>query len=72
MAWDTVTGLAAEDSLVLVCDGCGDVRTWTRDDLLNAVGDANLNEIGACSELRCQTCSEQPGRGWFTWQAGVD
>ncbi len=69
MAWDTVTGLAAEDSLILVCDGCRDTRTWTRADLLAVLGDAELNQIGTRPELCCRNCGKQPTRGWFTWQA---
>lgn len=65
----TVRDLEADETITFRCDGCGIERTWSRAELVLAVGAGqDLHHIGLHPRLACTRCGLAPSSAWFDWQ----
>jgi hypothetical protein len=61
--------LHAGDSITTECDACQSSVTWTKAELVLAVGGGTeLHNVGLHERLRCRGCGQAPSSAWPSWQ----
>lgn len=66
----TVRDLKASEAITFRCYGCQVQRSWTRAELMLAVGAGqDLHHIGLHPQFSCNRCRKAPSSAWFNWQS---